>query len=191
MRAYQSKLEQYPLSENTERWLVWRADYVRHCTEKKCCDWYEWIEIYTAHLTRENPIMPPFKKIILYGFDQIPPLFLNFFKILESHISVVSFQAQISHQNVLTKLKFNDHATEIKAMLAWVKHELSGGKKRLACVIPNLNEHLPIIRRHMNDLFADDVKTHFSIYENKSLFNVPLIYHALTMLNSLKKDNLF
>lgn len=191
---------------------LWNVDYHKLSTEpnQEVALFYQWCVQIDALLTANNWIsaaqIPHLllecntpidklttEKIILVGFDEIPPAVHNFFTRLAAHHQVISCQIEKQAQSIFYTT-LHDQQMEINAMASWAKEQYDAHPEaRIGCIVPTLES----LRRCLLNTFSEHFTPHYLLpgaTQTEKLFNLsagqrmheyPIIRCALDIINWL------
>lgn len=175
------------LGEVNQLWWCWRNDYISKCKEKKLADdllWLQQLASLIASLTDEEFSRLDFpKKIILYEIPEKTELQNNLLSSINKkgvEIDDIKFQQCINEiPRNIGKKAFLNKKQELAAAARWANERLLQGDKRIACVLPHLNQE-------KKEIVAAFSKMPIFLHSQENFSNFPLIYSALAILSLLK-----
>ena len=136
-------------------------------------------------------------QIQLYGFDEISPLFQDFFACLQSLGCEIRNLDWASAAPQIARAEFSDPDTEIKSIAAWANQQLQQNPEQtIGIVIPDLTASRSRVERLFMELFEPQYilldqaqhATGFNITAGQKLSQLPMIQTALRLLECFKDD---
>ncbi|MBS0290497.1 MAG: PD-(D/E)XK nuclease family protein [Proteobacteria bacterium] len=131
------------------------------------------------------------KVIILYGFEELPPIYTRFFNLLASgDWQVIRQDVQTITPQKIIRTAYLQQEDEWVGAANWAKALLLQGKKNIAIIAPNLAD----IRQRLDNVFKDTLEPfhllnpslkvcqHFNISAATPLIQYPIMLDALTFL---------
>lgn len=116
LAAYQNKIESSEYIDDCSAFLEWAKQYQQYCQREKLINFSELLQNILPYLESNLVELPD--KIILFGFNNPPPLYQSLFDLLENNTLVQRFQWENSQPNVF-KQSYADVLSEIKAAAKW------------------------------------------------------------------------
>ncbi len=176
------QLQDYPQPE-TQKLRQWSQQFQHYQHDKqRIC----WVQI-PALLLNSNMIALP-QKIILLGFNELPPLLAHFFACIPAEVQ--HFIPDKHNQNTW-QLKLKDSEDEINTMATWAQQQWQQGQRKIICVVPNLKQCHTRVATVFCETFTPkqqipgiqelDLPYNLSVAED--FYQLPLIATALNALS--------
>ncbi len=144
----------------------------------------------------ENKQVTLNKKIILVGFEDIPPITKSLFAQIETQSELEYFNGESLSQSI-QRIELTNKSTEILTMAQWAKKKWEHNKKqKIACVVPTLTQDRQQVIRIFSEVFAahniipgqQQETLPFDISAGQALAQFPIIQSALTILRCFHKE---
>lgn len=176
----------------------WCSAFQQKCRQLDVISQAELASQLIKRLQTSSPLLHFPKAIRLYGFDEIAPLFQDFFSCLQ-HLGcdTRSLEWPMSRAQV-ARAEFIDPITEIKSIAAWAHQQVRANPNQtIGIVIPDLTNS----RSRVERLFIEEFEpqyialeqaqhaTGFNITAGQPLARMPMIQAAMRLLES-HRDNL-
>ena len=184
-----AKIEYEPNPE-TQKFYSWAIQFEKLCLQKKLVPQSS-IAIKIKTLLQQQTIPLP-KKIMLAGFDLLPPSINSLIETLQKQVSFETLTMD-NDQAELKRYQFADEEDEIQNIARWAKTELTlNPKAQLACIYPRLSEQRTTIERIFTETFYFDKTSASKQAEQAPIFNIsaalplthyPIIQAAYQILN--------
>lgn len=158
------------------------------------CSQHNWLSRsrlphHLLNLFRQSPVSLP-KDIQLIGFDELPPIYQQFFSCLEKFCNVTILSIHKTKQHMQRIELVNQH-TEILTMARWTKKILEQNPShKIGCIIPNLNKIRSQVEQVFFEVFisvnalssSSCVESPFNFSAGYSLTHYEMIRMALSVL---------
>ncbi|MBN9287540.1 MAG: hypothetical protein BGO43_04385 [Gammaproteobacteria bacterium 39-13] len=184
-------------SENIDQatFQTWAQSYCQWLEENNFIDTVSLCDTLSVFLTNQHKnaiksISPTFS-LILYGFEEMSPLYEQFFKqlALQEWQVLSKMPAPLKPEQIVRNAFLNQEQECIEAAL-WAKNLLSNGENNIAIVVPNLADMRSTIDRIFKDTFdplmvcspEDEVFPHYNISAATPLIQYPIVHAAIGFL---------
>ncbi len=130
------------------------------------------------------------KKLILIGFDEIPPLYQRLFNTLGNTHSIDFFESETRSPQV-KRLEFDEPLKEIQSMALWAQKQYQENPElKIGCIIPELNLLQDSIREEFQAVFRGsnilnwqpEAALPFNLSGGQCLGDHPMIRSAIASL---------
>ncbi len=174
----QKEIAEFDETENCKQFCCWIDSFLIACDENQCLS----PSLLTHDITRlfQTKFLAAPKQIFLLGFLEKTPVLTHLINVLNENGTRVE-EINLVHSNQSSqRVALQDTETEIITMACWAKATYQKHKK-IACIVPELNQHRVMIERVFGEVFQDQ-KDIFNISSGMPLSNEPVIEIALSIL---------
>lgn len=177
------QLNQYPNGAEVESFRQWAEQFRQYCQNHS---WASQAEL-APRLQKlfENQAIHCHEPMLIVGFHELAPSWSQLLQLIRQNTEVLELPICLSEttknrQQIYHSKIFADPESEFRQMALWAKTELENDpNKKIACIIPQLNEH----RHTICDIFKKIVAPHpFNISSGQSLNEFEMIVIALETL---------
>jgi ATP-dependent helicase/nuclease subunit B len=154
---------------------------------------------------KDMPLYLPYKKIILFAIDEMPPVIDKLLRMLsekyafeiiaiDNEVALLSETLEQAKKmaHVVNTYSFNALEEEITQMALWAYDHALAGNTRIACIIPTLLMHRKQIQRIFNRIFypnelfyTQELRPRYSLTGGDPLIDAPIIHIVLQILSML------
>ena len=182
--AWDLKLSEV-LLEQTQNWLEWQEDYLNECKKNNFFDEWAWlwclIDLIKSSVDINFQKLKIPNKIAFFGFLEFSPAQKRFMDVLKDKDVIVENINSDKIDATRKKINFSSSEEEMYAMVAWAAEETKNNIKRVACLVPDLNN-----KKHEIERFFFEKEKNIYIHSKEDFYNIPLVYSALTILKLLR-----
>jgi ATP-dependent helicase/nuclease subunit B len=123
-------------------------EFLKRCGQQQ---WLSELQL-PLHLLNHPISLPP--KIILAGFDEIPPVYQTLFKVISQWCVVTKMDHQPTDAKLYRQV-YTSIDSEILQIAQWAKARITENPRQsIGCVIPELNQHRAQVQRIFTQVFA-------------------------------------
>lgn len=175
----------------------WCSAFQQKCRQLNVISQAELVAELIQALKQSNQQLNLPIRIQLYGFDEISPIFQDFFACLQSSGCEIHNLDWLSTPANVARAEFTDPETEIKSIAAWANQQLQQNPDQtIGIVIPDLTASRSRVERLFMEVFEPQYilldqaqhATGFNITAGQKLSQLPMIQTALRLLNSYRDD---
>lgn len=176
------------------QFYLWHQAYVNYCSSHQLTDS---VHLPLRLLTSIETIVQKslLKKIIISGFDEIPPLWQRFLDALSPICEIRSIECTELNAKK-ARYEFTHFRDELHGMIQWTKHQYEENPNQtIACIIPSLAKKRSTIEKEFIKAFAphtflklaDKDEMPFNISAGQALSEFEIINTAMRILQLSKK----
>lgn len=171
--------EDFNINEDSLNFYAWAQEYTELCTSNNWLCPSKITAYVTENLVNLNANLP--QKVLLVGFDDIPPAYQNFLEQLQQNNCEFELENPRIKNSASEKIACYDEEQELYSMANWAKQTfLNNPGATIACVIPNLASIRPQANLIFKEVLQDSVP--FNMSGGKALADFPIIQVALNIL---------
>ncbi len=168
------------------QWITLFTDY---CNEHQLLSSVNVIEQLVSNIEHVRDSIPT--NVILYAFDEMPPLQQYFFSLLNTQQVNVDHYHPSKPATSQSLIHCHDVQDEIITMARWAKKaSQQNPEQKILCVVPNLTKIRPLIVQSFAQIFfpehifsADFTQDIYNISGGYALNQAPIVYIALQILH--------
>lgn len=187
-------LTQKAENKDQEVFCSWAKEYQSWLTERSMID--------IAQLPQKLLLLllkSPSKKVLLYAFEEISPLMLDFFKMLKHQGWQIDYQEPPALTPLqLKRFTFQKFEQELKSAALWAAQRVKKEKAKIAIVIPNLTAERHKVETTFQKVLQPlqvctplmEVAKDFNISAALPLSQYPIIYAAIRFLKLMSEGTL-
>lgn len=176
----EEQLGQFPHSAEVESFRQWSERFRQYCQKQS---WISQAQL-APRLQKllETQVMHCQEPLLIAGFHELAPSYSQLLQFIRHNTEVLELSNSLIENQPKTfqTSLFADSESEFRQMALWAKAEMENDPdKRIACIVPQLNEH----RTTILDIFKKIVAPHpFNISAGSNLHEFEMIAIALESL---------
>ncbi len=174
-------------SPEIELFNIWTKEYKDILNQSQYSDPDDKIVLTVSALNKDLLRLLNIDNIDLYGFDDLSPVYRNFFDKLEQDSVHIRY---IDNININSDLKSNfklheahDIEDEFDKLSDWALHHYEQGTNDVGIIVPNLTQHRQLISRKFSEKFI--CRDAWNISGGEPLLDIPVIKVAILLLDIL------
>ncbi len=194
-------IEQIPENIDQGAFQEWALTYREWLQENHYIDNAQLVSVLLPFLLETDnkalQSVSPSKCLILYGFEDLSPLYVRFFDtLMQDGWQIIHQEPHHVIPEKSGRVAFADQESECNAAAMWAKTLVEKGKENIAIVVPNLAD----MRSKMDSIFRESFDSchilapvlsvcgHFNISAATPLIQYPIVFEALSCLAFGKKS---
>ena len=184
--------------EDNQAFKAWSEAYKTKLLKNNWCDQPSLAHLIIKYLSSEhffNDICPS-RKLILAGFDDLPPAYTSLIKHLESIGWQISIAENTQLNTIPVRHQFDDIDSEFHASIQWASALLADPNHTIAIIVPELPRYRlkieKILKQYFHPLSIFEphpvVSHYYNISAGQPLNTLPIISRALEAINNINSE---